>query len=241
MPGKPYAQEENNWIKNNFYNFDSYQKLYEKYCSIFGNNHNYRNFKYHCLYVLKLTFRHSYSQQEKKWLIKHYPLCSETNFYLKFNKHFNLNVTRASLKAEINRLNIKSQILYSEEEKNWIRNNYQREKSTNDIYKDFCKTFGNIRSYQSFLQMGSKLGLGMKEQRTGWGNNENHFNKKKREMNVPTDYVLSDLGNGKYLPMKKNVYRILRNKGNLKQGEVTETFYDLELVNEQIRKIKNEN
>lgn len=240
-PSRKYSIEEDEWLKE-YYPCHPYKETLQEFQKKFNRVVSERGFLSHCYKHLGMTNqKHYFTKEQETWIVNNYFKYKSANkFHKDFCNKFGKGRSLQSILNKCSKLNVKSQRFYSDEELEWIKQNY--ESATLDIvHKKFCEKFREV-SFEGFItvaKMHLKLGrYGRGQFKKG---NINHITKMRIEMNVPNDMILSDLGDGRRLPMDKKIHKKLsREKGNLCNGLITETLYDLEVYKREIKKLLQE-
>lgn len=221
---KPYTQEQDNWLKKYAPNI-SYKNLCNLFNKTFGENRTESGIKHRCIRLGShsvINYQHKYTKEQEQWLLNNYESHPIKETCEKFRQKFGLTLTDLaisihcckSLKIKANTCNY-----YTEEEKQWLIENYPKSEGKQDIYKKYCEHFGKGRSANSISSMCiTVLKLKRYTEREKW---EMKYGK------IPNDCCLTDLGNGEYMVMEKSINHYLSKNKLTKQGEVTKTFYEI--------------
>lgn len=240
-----YSKEENEWLKN-YYPNHSMKEVEIAFNKTFNRNLNRQQIIVHCNSCLHIYNKnHFYTNEMIEWIKNNYSSYDSINSaYNDFCKLFGKVRSKQSLMTKASEYNIKlNKNYWTDEEKQWLVDNYTNtEKTLEETYKEFCKIFGNKRTFISFISQAKKhLGLGKMGRGCFTLGCENYRTQRKKQLGFPLDMVISHLGNGEYMPMDKRVYKKLaREKGNLMNGELTKTLYEVYQVDFKIKELREE-
>lgn len=76
-----------------------------------------------------------------------------------FNKHFNSNRPYNSIRSKTNQLGLKTNKLFTEEQKQWLIKNYSANVSVKETTKQFNKVFGTDKRFYSIQRLACELDL----------------------------------------------------------------------------------
>lgn len=240
-PSRKYSHEEDEWLKS-YYPYHPYKETLQEFQKKFNRVVSERGFLSHCYKHLGLiNQKHYFSKEQEQWLIENYSKEPRVDkIYNDFCKRFGNNKSKHAIMTKCSDMKIKCGFYYNDDELAWIKENY--DKATLDIvYANFCNKFRKV-SFSGFVSVAKRqLKLGKAGRGRFKKGNINYKQKIKAQMGIPNEMILSDLGNGKYMPMERKIYKKLsREKGNLCNGILTETMYDLELYKREIKEIERE-
>ena len=239
-----FTKEENEWFKKFYPKYGSREttKEFEK---VFGRKLTQHQVVCHCNKIGVFTDGRYYTKKEEEWLKNNWntfetPKSAHEAFVAKFGgKHGAHN-----LRTKVCEMGIKlDKLWYSQEEIEWIKENYPRsDLSVKEIYKLFCDKFGKDAStYKAFITFAKKHGF-INDERKGilklgtrkW------YDKKRKELGISDDEVLSDLGNGEIIAIDKKFYKNMAGRGVLGKGEITETYLDICKAKDLINALRNQ-
>lgn len=238
---KLYSEEETEWLKN-FYPYNSANKTHEEF------EKRFRKIKKNtlisqCTRLGLIREGYHFTEEEKEWLKENYETCfSSADLFKEFEKKFGHYHSYQGFLGCTSRLGLDKRS-WKKEETEWLLNNYQRNEKLRVLYQEFNNLFPNRKTYDAFCSRGKELGLGCPK-RGKFKRGELHYKTKlKIDMGVPLDnFILSDLGNGDFLGIEKDIYSTMRHiKGALRNGEITKTYYEICKAKQVIKEIKNGN
>lgn len=154
---------------------------------------------------------------------------------------------------------------FTAEENAWLRENYPKDESREETYRRYCKTFGDARSISSVVSYCKKRGINKPNRQWKKGNvpwskglskeeHRSHFTgqsfaamvnasrnnfphvRDREEMNAPKGYVVTDLGDGEKMLIRRDIWICMREQGTLHAGELTKAAYEIYLVKKRIEK-----
>ena len=231
---KFYTVTQDKWLKK-YGSTTEYTILCKLFNKHFGENRTVNGIKHRCnrlgVYSV-INYQHRYTEEQDKWLIENYenhPIKETCNA---FNRKFGTNLTDLAISIHCcKKLKIQAKTCkhYTEEEKQWLIENYPISKGKQDIYKKYCERFGNVRTANSISNLCHNI-LKLKR----------YTEREKWEMEhgkIPSDCCLTDLGNGEYMVMEKSICHYLNKNKLNKQGDITKTFYEIIKTQRLIGKI----
>ena len=95
-----YHTYNEDWIKENYLNYPSYEKLAIDHNKLFGTSITTSAMKRHCsnIGLKKPRMHEEFTKEQHKWLQENYPLLGVRETQKQFNKKFNANRTYHSIK-----------------------------------------------------------------------------------------------------------------------------------------------
>lgn len=236
-----YTYEENEWLKS-FFPYHSLKEVVSEFKINFGRDIGMSTMSSHCCRDLKLNrigFR--FTKEEVSWLKENYPKFNKVDkTYEEFCKKFGAKKDKSVIVRKCWRLGVLKR-KWSKEESDWLISNYQNQNTTiHEAYKKFCEKFPDRKTFSAFQSYAKKkLGLGTLGRGRYLPGNINHKEKLRRELNISDEYILSDLGNGEYLPIEKKVYSTMKHEvGAFKNGDITKTIYEITKVRQKIKELE---
>lgn len=156
-------------------------------------------------------------------------------------------------------------VKYTQEELEWMKENYPKLESREETYKRFCEVFGNTHSMSSFKTIALRNNWCKPKEfwhptgRIPWNKDiseeemEKHYPKERRSRityrmknrmeyeekygPIPEGYILSDLGNGEFMLMEKKIHKRMVTSKTLNKGEYTKAVYEYHVAKNQVEKL----
>ena len=185
MNGHVYTPEENEWLKTNYYQH-TLGEVVRMFNETFNASITESGLKCHITKVARKRQRKSraFTPEMDKWLYKNFPVLSNKELGVQFNKHFGTSFCEKNICQHCNNfLRItKANFRWTEQEDEWLRANYPRHISGQETYREFCELFGAHHSLQSVTQRMHHLGVNKRV----WTNEENEWLYANYLRDVPT-------------------------------------------------------
>ena len=237
-PSRKYTSAQDTWLIKNFPQYPN-KYVTELYNQTFGTNISERSLVQHCNVYLKLKKSDFlYTTEQIAWLRENYPKYETAEqTYQKFIKLFGTKHTLNSIIQQCYKNRIPKRT-WTDQEIEFLKNNYATAETIPELYEKFEQQFPGRKTFIAFTSYAKNLGVTLYGRGQFTPDNNPRTNLRKQYGIISDDIVLSDLGNGQYLPMDRKIHKKLsRQKGNLKSGEITETLYEIELVRSYLKKL----
>lgn len=158
-----------------------------------------------------------FTEAEKRWIKENYPLDeSQNETFRRFCKKFGNKHTKCSLVNFCKNHRIQKPL---------HRQKFQEGNTpwSTRLTKAQHKKHFSEESYQNMISSATK----------NFANIRNRI-----KFNAPDGYVLTDLGNGEYIPIERSIYKCMEFHKVLHKGELTKAIYETYLVKREIEKTK---
>lgn len=166
-----YTEEENTWACDNALNYDSWVPFTKDFNKLFGHNKAVDTFSKHCRIIgisINATKKIAppvfiKEDPETEWLLENYSKYTALQIYDAYMCAFpNSSKTRKQILNFIHNrgLKFKPEVFYTEEELNWLKENYVKAYTIHELAKMFEQEFGKqIKPNTLKSYCNSKLGL----------------------------------------------------------------------------------
>lgn len=157
---KGYSDEEVSWFKENAYNYSTHEEVAEAYNKVFRKNRTEYAIK-RTLQKLGIKIYQFYTEKKLNWIRDNYNNF-ETVVELteEFNKQFSCSKEPYAIGKQCSKLGLKKDFGYTEEQKQWLIDNYDNYDAVVDLAREFIKVFDLEKNYKSVADYCfRKLGL----------------------------------------------------------------------------------
>ena len=164
-----------------------------------------------------------YSEEERKFIEKYFSVLSTEELHSKYVKVFGPKRTAKGIESYGKYIGLKKEYVnhFSEEETEWIKENYKVYEPNEITYQKFCNLFGNNHTFIAFMGKVKQLRLHKDGKMTmiqyKWLQNHDE---------IPKDCYLVDFGT-EVIDVPKDIYNCLNARNLLGKGEVTKTMIEI--------------
>ena len=157
---KGYSDKEIVWLKENSYNYNTHKEITEAYNNVFKKNRTEYAIT-RTLQKLGVKIYQFYTEEKLNWLRENYDnYDTVVELTKKFNEKFSCSKEPYAIGKQCSKLGLKKDFGYTEEQKQWLIDNYDSYDAVVDLAKEFIDVFGLERNYKSIADYCfRKLGL----------------------------------------------------------------------------------
>ena len=212
-----FTKAEDKWLKENYNNFEN-SKIpgeLEKAC---GRLFTAEGIRKHCNHLgikKEKIIKNVYSDEEEKWLIDNYDVYKNQRDLTRiYNQTFNKHKAISSINYKCIKLGLVKDINYSEEQKKWLVDNYDKYFRVADLVKAFNEHFKCNRTYEAVVKYCSKH---IKQKMTFYTDKEIEWVKNNFEKYATYRELINDYN--KIFPVRTiaGMRRLCRDELNLKK------------------------
>lgn len=169
---RKFTFEQTIWIKENFNVNKALKILTEEFNCYFDESKTVSEIASKCAYLGLKKFDR-YSSEEIDWLKENaYNYESHQDIVDAFNKMFHKNRTKYAIESALKKMGIKTGTFYTDEQLNWLRDNYHIYRTTVDLTKAFNEKFDCSKDWHLINRQCNKIGLsknnGFSEKQKQW-------------------------------------------------------------------------